>query len=52
MEEKFKIWARLSNTFEEFNKKFCIWLVFQEVDPDNCYSDDELRRKYNMYHNN
>lgn len=49
MQEQFKKWASESKTFDEFNKKFAWWLVFQEVDPDNCYSEDELKRYYKQY---
>jgi hypothetical protein len=49
MQELFKKWASESKAFDEFNKKFAWWLVFQEVDPDNCYSLDELKRFYNEY---
>lgn len=49
MQELFKEWASESKSFKEFNKKFSWWLIFQEIDPDNCYSDDELMRIYIQY---
>lgn len=49
MQELFKKWASDSKSFEEFNKKFAWWLIFQEVDPDNFYPDEELRKYYEQY---
>jgi hypothetical protein len=49
MQELFKRWASESKTFKEFNKKFSWWLIFQEVNPDNCYSEEELKRYHEKY---
>ena len=49
MEDLFKHWADSSHNYQQFNLKFSWWLITQEVDPDNCFSNEELLSKYNKY---
>jgi hypothetical protein len=47
--ELFKKWAKLSKDFEEFEWHFSFYVVMTEIDPDNCFTDEELRNIYNKY---
>lgn len=50
MKELFKQWAKISRDFEEFDSRYSLWyLTTQEIDADNCISEEDLLSKYNEY---